>query len=474
MEENMSKQLDSKNTVRTALLNTIANVISLIVGMVMIPIIARVISQEDLGIASTFISNRNIFVILVTLAVYSFVHRAMLEFAKEKKDYIFSISIFSIVMVVAAFILLLPFKQTLQRLLSLDDFLYNWLFISALIFALYSIANYYCIFHNKSFIVFLIVLCVGPVSQFLSVGLSYVMPDKKYIGRVFGLDATYLVVAVVLLFWLIFSRKRRFRMKYIEYTLRFTVPVIPHLLSQMVLTQCDLIMISYFAGADKSGLYSMGHTVGYLAFTVMAQLMAAWSPWVYRRLEEGDTESIHQNAKFMMLIGMYLTIGLMTVAPELIRIFLTEEYLPCIYIIPPLVVAMFFQFIYLFFYDLEYYYKKPQWIAIASVIAALMNLVLNLICIPRFGYVAACYTTLASYFVLLLVNYFFARKLKANQIYDIRNMILHVAGVILYMVLTYALIDIIWARYLILVLISVVLFLLEYRKAIVVIKSLKS
>lgn len=469
----MDKKKDSRLTVKTALLNTVANMISLVVGMVMVPIIARVISEEELGIASTFLATRNTLVILATLAVYAFVNRAMLEFEKEKKDYIFSITCFCVFMVGLVFLISLPFRGFLQEALALDDFLYYWLFVSCLGFALYSIGDYYCIFHNKSLIIFFIVLCSGPVAQFLSVGLAFVMPENKYIGRVLGLDAAYIVVAIVLLLWLVFSGRHKFRKSYITRTLKFTVPVIPHLLSQMVLTQCDLMMITAMVGEAESGIYSMAHTVGFLAFTVMSQLMAAWSPWVYRRLEEKDTESIRANSGFMILLGMYLTIGLLTISPELIRIFLTEAYLPCIYIVPPLVVAMFFQFIYLFFYDLEYYYKKPQWIACASVAAAGLNLVLNFIFIPRFGYIAACYTTVASYFVLLLMNYIFAGRLGANQAYDIRQILANSAGVVLYTVLMFMFVDVIWVRYLLLAVITVVLFAFEYKKMMEVIKSLR-
>ncbi|MFQ7615857.1 lipopolysaccharide biosynthesis protein [[Clostridium] scindens] len=473
MGTSISKGKDNRLTIKTALMNTIANVISLVVGMIMIPIISRVISPEELGIASTFLSNRNIFVILATLAIYAFVHKAMLEFGDKKKEYVFNITIFCIFMVSVIFLISIPFKAELQHILSLDEFLYYWLFISTLGFALYSIGNYYCIFHNKSLIIFFIVLCTGPVSQLLSIGLAYLMPGKKYIGRVLGLDATYIVVAIILVIWLAFSKHLHFREIYILKTLKFTIPVIPHLLSQMVLTQCDLIMISYFIGSNKSGIYSMGHTVGFLAFTVMSQIMAAWSPWVYRRLEEKDIKSIYENSKFMILIGTYMTIGLMTVSPELIKLFLTKEYLPCIYIVPPLVVSMYFQFVYLFFYDLEYYYKKPQWIALASVCAALMNLILNFIFIPRVGFLAACYTTMGSYFVLLLINYIFTRRLNVNKIYGVKSICANCIWVVFYMLLMFILIDKLVLRYAFLSFITVILLKLEYKKMFIMLKELK-
>lgn len=464
--ESESLNNDTRKTVKTAFLNTIANVCSLIVGIVAIPIIARVISQEDLGIASTFLANRNILVIVITMSVYAFTHKAMLEFHNDKKNYIFTISMFCVMVVAAVFLLSLPFKEQLKEVLSLDDFLFYWLFISILSYALYYIADCYCIFHNYSFIVFILVLCVGPVSQFLSIGLSYVLVGKKYIGRIIGMDAVYAITSIILLGYLLLLRKKHFRKTYIVRTLKFTIPIIPHLLSQMVLTQCDLIMIAYFAGDAASGIYSMGHTVGFLAYTVMNQIMAAWSPWVYRRLEQKEEGVVRQNFSLILLLGVYMTIGLMSISPELIHVFLPASYHPCVYIIPPLVVAMFFTFIYGFLYDIEYYYKKPQWIAITSVVAAVLNLILNFICIKEFGYLAACYTTMVSYLALFLLNYLFARKLPVEKIYNVPHMFIASAVVVCYMIAMLCLQEYILVRYLLLSVITVVLLIREHKKII--------
>lgn len=469
----MDKYQDSKQTIRTAIMNTGANIVSLVVGMIMIPIIARVLSTTEMGIASTFLSTRNTFVILATLASYSYVHKAMLEFKNEKTSYIASIAVFCAVMLAVVFLICLPFKSQIMEWFSLDDFLFYWLFISSLSFALFTLGNYYCIFHNKSLVVFFIVMSVGPVAQFLSLGLAFVWPDRKYVGRVIGLDFTYCVVAICVVVWLLITKGKKVRSKYVRQTLVFSVPIIPHLLSQMVLTQCDLIMISYFEGEDKSGIYSMGHTVGFLAFTVMSQIMAAWSPWVYRRLEEKDYETVYKNGKVMMLLGGYMTIGLLTVATELIKIFLPVDYLPCIYIVPPLVLAMFFQFIYLFFYDVEYYNKKSKNIAIASVIASILNVILNWLLIPRIGYMAACYTTVASYLVLLLLNYMFCLKLDVRKIYNLKVALGLTTFVIVYMFFIFITVNYILVRYIALVILSIVLLKVEWKDLKDLLKAVK-
>ena len=441
--------------------------------MIMIPIVTRVLSTEQMGIANTFISTRNTVVIIITCSVYAYVHKAMIEFKDEKKSYIFSIIVFSILAVVISFCISLIFKEKLMKLLSLDNFLYYWLYISCLGFALYSIADYYCIFQNKYYIVAMIVLSVGPISQFLSVGLSYVLENDKYIGRVIGLDFVYLLVAVCLIVWMFVGRRPKFKTKYVKTTLAFTIPIIPHLLSQMVLTQCDLVMISYFCGSSKSGIYSMGHTVGFLALTVMSQIMASWSPWVYRRMEDKEFKTIFDNSKLIVLVGAYISIGLLTISTELIKIFLTDVYSPCIYIVPTLVVAMFFQFIYIFVYDFQFFNKKAKSIAASSIVAAIFNLITNYIFIPKFGFLAAGFTTLASYFVLLMINYFFTVRIGINKVYDIKQLFAWTIVVGVYALICVKLKNEFIVRYIMFIGFSLVLLKIKSRDLIRLLKNFK-
>jgi hypothetical protein len=241
----------------------------------------------------------------------------------------------------------------------------------------------------------------------------------------------------------------------------------------MVLTQCDLVMISYFCGSKASGIYSMGHTVGFLALTVMSQIMASWSPWVYRRMEEKDYLSIFENSKLIVLVGTYISMGLLTISSELIKLFLTDVYLPCIYIVPTLVVAMFFQFIYIFVYDFQFFNKKAKSIAISSIAAAIVNLITNYIFIPKFGYLAAGFTTLASYFVLLMSNYFFTIKMGISKIYDMKRLFFWTLVIMLYAIVCVLLKDLIVVRYLIFVIVTLILLKIRYKDLIAMLKGLK-
>ena len=89
----------------------------------------------------------------------------------------------------------------------------------------------------------------------------------------------------------------------------------------------------------------------------------------------------------------------MAFAPEVILIFAGKKYMDAIYVIPPIACSVYFIFVYSLYSTIEYYYQKTKSIALATTISAILNLLLNTVCIEKFGYYAAGYTTLFAIFV---------------------------------------------------------------------------
>ena len=68
-------------------------------------------------------------------------------------------------------------------------------------------------------------------------------------------------------------------------------------------------------------------------------------------------------------------------------------------------------FSYFFFSVFELYYEKTNYITLATSVGAIINIVLNFVFIPIFGYIAAAYTTLACYLLFVFMHYFFMQKI---------------------------------------------------------------
>lgn len=446
MEQVATNTNETRDTARTAMANAVANVLSMVFGIVVVPIITRILSTSDVGIANTFFVTRNIVAIVIALGAYGFVYKAMLEFKEDRENYLFTISLFCMMSSAFFFLLSMPFRSEIEKLLTLTPFLYYWMLPSVVCFSLYSIASYYCIFTNKSKLTASMIIAIGPFSQVVSVILALVLPSDKYIGRVLGLDIAMIIVSLVLMVWLVKNRHHTFKLNYVLFTLRYSIAIIPHSLSQILLTQLDLLMISYFIGSAEAGIYSMAYTIGLLGYTALSQVMGSWSTWVYRRFDEKALSPVRSHSALVVFFGLLASLVLMLLSPELVRIFLPPQYEPAIYVLMPLVAANFFQFVYLFFYDVGYYNKKTALIAIASTVTAVMNFGLNLLLIPRYGFLAAAYTTLASYMVLAFLNYLIARKFGVSDIYKLPVFAVCCAMCLITMIASVALIDFPWIR----------------------------
>ena len=92
----------------------------------------------------------------------------------------------------------------------------------------------------------------------------------------------------------------------------------------------------------------------------------------------------------------------------------------------------------------EIYLEKTKGVAVASIISALTNILLNYIFIPKFGYLAAAYTTLVSYILLAVMHYIFLRlsighDKKFSLVYDFKFLfitsvlIILLGGLIIYL-----------------------------------------
>lgn len=77
----------------------------------------------------------------------------------------------------------------------------------------------------------------------------------------------------------------------------------------------------------------------------------------------------------------------------------------------------------------EYYYGKTSFIAVGTVLAAVLNVTTNAIFIPQYGYLAAAYTTLGSYMVYFIFHCIIAHRIIGQNIFSIKVLLTTVAGV---------------------------------------------
>lgn len=106
----------------------------------------------------------------------------------------------------------------------------------------------------------------------------------------------------------------------------------------------------------------------------------------------------------------------------MIKIFAPPDYYEAKYVVPPITTSVFFIFAYNIFSCVEFYYGKTKHIMLISCVGALVNIGLNMLLIPVYGYYLAGYTTLFSYVIFAFGHLGISWKLaKANNLGKIYN-----------------------------------------------------
>ena len=216
---------------------------------------------------------------------------------------------------------------------------------------------------------------------------------------------------------------------YWQYAVKFNTPLIPHYLSLIVLGQSDRIMIKHFCGDSDAGIYSFAYQIASAINVLIAAINGSRVPWTYEQLKSRIYDRLKKitNALVVLMAGITLLICL--VSPEIIGILGTADYKVAVYVIPVVTLGVFFTFIYDIYASVEFYFGATKYVMYASVIGAVLNIILNTIFIPMFGFIAAAYTTLVCYIIFMVMHYVFSRKVLIEQdikdaVYDNRSVFL--------------------------------------------------
>lgn len=224
----------------------------------------------------------------------------------------------------------------------------------------------------------------------------------------------FLVVATKVKIW------QQFKMSYVSAEeirpmLRYSLPLIPNALCAQIINLSDRIIISGFMGASSNGIYSVSYKFPNMVETVYHYFYTAWSESASRVMVKGKDEavkyyqSLHDTISNLMFSVIILMIAGM---PILFRIFVRGDYVKGFDYIWILLLAMYFDSLAKFYSGLFTAVKKTKVMAISTLIAAIVNLTINIGLIHYIGLYAAAGSTLIADVVLV----FFRKKYIANDI----------------------------------------------------------
>lgn len=381
-----------------------------------VPIFTRILSTTEYGQYSVFNSWLGILTVFITLNLYSGVFtQGLIKFDQERDSFSSALLGLTTILAVIFTVIYLCFYKFWNRVFSLTTV--QMLAMLVLIWTS-SVFNFWAArqrveYKYKALVVVTIIVSVlKPV-----VGVIFVILAKdKVMARILGLVLVELVGYTGLYIIQMRRGKSFFSKRIWRYALLFNLPLVPHYLSQIILNSADRIMISNMIGTEQAGIYSLAYNISQIMTLFNTALMQTLSPWIYEKIKQKQLHKLSGIAYTSLITIAIFNLILIVFAPEIVRFFAPSAYYNAIWVIPPVAMSVYFMFAYDFFAKFGFYYEKTKFIMLASVIGALLNIILNWIFIPIFGYYAAGYTTLACYIIYTTAHYYSMNKICSNLI----------------------------------------------------------
>ena len=398
---------------------TASNFINKGIAYLSTPVFTRLMTKDEIGQFGNFTSWATLLLIITSLDLYSSINRAYFDYEEDFDEYMSSISAISLVFTAIVYLIVYIFRERAVVFLNMDIRYINLLFLYLLFYPAYNFFMMQQRICQKYKLFSFVSIGSSLLIMFVSVVLVVGMKDRL-LGRVIGYVLPMAVIDIII-FGVFFYRGRKIVLEKIKYALLISIPLIPHHISNNIMSSADRIMITKFCGPERNALYTIAYSCVLLVTLLHTSINQAYVPWLYNKLHIKRHEGIQKNSEMLIYLFLFLILGALLIAPELLLIMGGENYLEAVYVMPLAMLGCCFQFIYTLYVNLEFYCKKTFTVSIGTLVAALFNIVANTLLIPSFGYIAAAFTTLLSYILLYFIHWIAVRKLEYYSLYNNRK-----------------------------------------------------
>jgi len=406
----VSETKKEPNLTSNIIINSIGIILLRCVGIITAPIMTKYISPEQYGSVVTYTTLLSFMGIFVGLQANSTLKNAELDLGNEKiKAYHSSIMFLSFLSFVLVFVPFVLFNKFFERILLIEEGFGIFMFPSCFFSYCVSFLSSKFIVEKKAFKNLMLNIAMTIITSSMAIFLVITLKENPQRGLIWSSIVPNFMVGSVVFFYFIIKGKTIVNIGYWKYCLKISVPLIFHVASSIILAQSDRLMIRYFLGEELTGLY--GYTYGFSAiiFTVWSALNQSWVPYYYEYLHTGDYVILQKCVKNFNFTFLCLAIGFMLVCPEFLKFLTNSRYWGYMHIIPPIVLAAYFNHLYGYSTNYEAYKKKTTWIALGTIGSAIINVIFNYFMIPLWGGLGAAGSTAISYLMLFVFHECIAR-----------------------------------------------------------------
>lgn len=384
-------------------------------SFIAIPIFTFLLSPDEYGQYVNFTAFASIFSVIWGINISSSLANIYLKEKDKFNSFLGSALLFTVFINILFIIVVLFLRSSIINAFSISE-----KEVYLLIFFLIgnNLYNYYIAYlkasqnskqtRNFSYIKVIVTLAA-------SIIIILSLNNNKYLGRIYGDLIGVLIIFIMSILPLLRLAKLNFKYEHIVFIFSFGFALIPYALSNQIIISSDRILIKNLCSNSDAGLYGFAYNISLILSMIINATNAAWIPIFFKNYNKKQYKEINKKFKIYTLIVFYVILTFILFNKEFVQLISNERFHSSIGIIHVLAISHIFIFLFTIYSQFFLYKRKIGGLLIVSLLSASINIILNYLLIPQYGYKVAAFTTLISYFILSSLLYLILKyKLKVN------------------------------------------------------------
>ena len=418
------------------------------VSWLMTPLFTYFIATSDFGMITNLYAHAALFAVILTFGLETGFFRSVNQVPKEKRGSVYSTSLLIIGSIVISFLLVFQvFLSKIHPILwdsRIPDSYLRMLIIILSMDAFISIPFAFLRQEKKPFkfgffkllqVIIYVLLCtfflvICPrINQSHPELIAWFWKENYNVGYVLvsNLIATGIQTLCLLpeLTGFKFSFDRQLAKRILHYCFPLMLMGLAGMSNQVV----DKIVFPVVYpnpenAMSELGIYGACFKIAVIMVMFTQGFRYAFDPFMFEKSKEKDArESYAAIMKYFVIAGLLVFLGV-TFYIDILKYFISSEYFAALPVVPIVLMGELFFAVY---YNLSLWYKltdKTYWGTIFSTTGFVLIIVLNIVFIPKYSYMACAWASFAGNGLIMLLSYFVGQKYYPVK-YDLKSIFLY-------------------------------------------------
>ena len=254
--------------------------------------------------------------------------------------------------------------------------------------------------------------------------------DGKDVGYAFYINLVCTVMLAVCLISEYAGFRWRLDKQLLKSMLKYSWPILVLGIAGILNQTADKMLFPYiYQGEDMQeqlGIYGAASKIAMIMAMITQAFRFAYEPIVFAGVKDKDQHEMYGKAMKYFIIFTLLAFLMVVAYMDILKFIIGRDYWSGLRVVPIVMAAEIMMGIY---FNLSFWYKvidKTIWGAIFSGIGCGVLLLVNIIFVPRFGYMACAWGGFAGYGTAMLISYFVGQKYYPIQ-YPLKDIFIYVA-----------------------------------------------